>query len=127
MTNETTPTTAAGGSPLERGVGRLVNEGTGADMQCKDIPDAPVLAFLNNLPVPWTWGTWFWSDDYKPENSVLNVMPPGTPEKLALAKMRRLMQRGLVDGCDCGCRGDFELTPKGRLWLAQASPKTPNV
>jgi len=96
-------------------------------MQCKDIPDAPVLAFLDNLPKPWVWGTWFWSDDYKPENSVLNVMPLGTPAKLALAKMRRLIQRGLVDGCDCGCRGDFELTPKGRQWLAQASLKTPNA
>lgn len=80
-------------------------------MQCKDIPDEPVLRFLHGLG---RWGTWFWTDDYKPDNSVLNVMPEGTPEYLGLAKMRMLMRRGLVDGCDCGCRGDFELTDKGR-------------
>lgn len=100
-------------------------------MQCKDIPDAPVLRFLEALPWEgdgrFRWqrtGTWFWSDDYKPENSVLNAMPPGTAEKLGLAKMRMLMRRGLVDGCPCGCRGDFALTDKGRQLLA--SGMTPN-
>ena len=97
-------------------------------MQCKDIPDEPVLRFLagpfKDWPAP-GWGTWFWSDDCKPANSVLNAMPAGTPEKLALAKMRRLIARGLVDGCGCGCRGDFEITPKGMAWLA-AYRETPN-
>ena len=41
----------------------------------------------------------------------------GCPARLALAKIRRLMARGLVDGCDCGCRGDFELTEDGEAWL----------
>lgn len=95
-------------------------------MQCKDIPDRPVLEFLRDLP---DWpdmpglkrtGTWFWSDDYKPENSVLHAMPPETPEKLALAKMRMLERRGLIDGCTCGCRGDFELTSKGLAKLNEA-------
>ncbi len=38
-------------------------------------------------------------------------------EKLILAKMKQLIKRGLVDGCACGCRGDFEITPKGEEWL----------
>jgi hypothetical protein len=32
------------------------------------------------------------------------------PQKLVIAKARKLMRRGLLEGCDCGCRGDFELT-----------------
>ena len=85
-------------------------------VQCKNIPDVPVLEFLRDQD---RWCTWFIYDDSEaPENSVLRVMPEGTPAKLALAKMRQLIRRGLVDGCGCGCRGDFELSRKGREFLA---------
>lgn len=50
-------------------------------------------------------------------------MPPNLPEKLVLGKMRMLMRRGLVTGCGCGCRGDFEITAKGIQWLAQVDSK----
>ena len=62
-------------------------------MQCKDIPDRPVLEFLRKLDG--VGATWF---DYEPRppNTVLRAMPTGTPEKLALAKMRMLMRRGLA-------------------------------
>lgn len=79
-------------------------------MQCKDIPDLDVLRFLAQLGC---WGTWFWFEDYKPKNSVLNAMPPKTPVKVARAKMKRLISRDLVIGCSCGCRGDYEITEKG--------------
>jgi hypothetical protein len=81
-------------------------------MQCKDIPDAPVLAFLADLGAPASW----FGNEF--DSSVTHAMPAGTPEKLALAKMGMLMRRGLVDGCTCGCRGDFELTDKGRAVVA---------
>lgn len=84
-------------------------------MQCKDIPDVPILAFLDSLNG--TWATWY--SGYP--NSVTNVMPPGIPRKLVLAKMRQLIRRGLVGGCNCGCRGDFTLTYRGRAYLAQNS------
>ena len=29
------------------------------------------------------------------------------PEKVVQAKGRILIRRGLIDGCGCGCRGDF--------------------
>lgn len=32
---------------------------------------------------------------------------PGVPEKVMLAKLRRLKRAGKLDGCSCGCRGDF--------------------
>jgi hypothetical protein len=34
---------------------------------------------------------------------------PGVPEKVVLAKAKRLIARKLLDGCPCGCRGDFEI------------------
>ena len=40
------------------------------------------------------------------------------PERVLLAKLRRLVRRGLLDGCPCGCRGDFTITEKGRALLS---------
>lgn len=37
--------------------------------------------------------------------------------KLVVAKARKLIKQGYLDGCACGCRGDFELTPKGKVFL----------
>jgi hypothetical protein len=31
------------------------------------------------------------------------------PDKVVLAKAKRLVKRGLISGCTCGCRGDFEI------------------
>lgn len=36
------------------------------------------------------------------------------PPKVVAAKLSRLLKRGLLSGCDCGCRGDWELTAEGR-------------
>lgn len=44
----------------------------------------------------------------------LEYLMPVFPEEVILAKASRLIQRGLLTGCDCGCRGDFELTESGR-------------
>lgn len=35
--------------------------------------------------------------------------PSRVPAKVVLAKAKRLVKRGLIDGCTCGCRGDFEV------------------
>lgn len=37
----------------------------------------------------------------------------GIPERVLLAKLVAMKRRGLIDGCGCGCRGDWELTSKG--------------
>lgn len=83
-------------------------------MQCKDIPDLPILAFLASH-APGTWHNWYFGDHL----DVRNAMPE-CPDKLVLAKMRRLMERGLVDGCGCGCRGDFTITEEGIAYLLAA-------
>ena len=94
-------------------------------MQCKDIPDMPILEFLKHHKDRWcTWG-----DGYSMP-TIQDAMPEGTPHKLQLAKMKKLMERDLVDGCGCGCRGDFEITSKGiefidnNAFAGDANPQT---
>lgn len=97
-------------------------------MQCKDIPTRPILEFLLRHAGSWhNWSgpevaeqAWPNAEDKASwmSMSVRNAMPPGVPAKLVLAKMRILIRSGLVDGCDCGCRGDFEITDKGREYLS---------
>jgi len=83
-------------------------------LQIKDIPDEPILELLRARPG--TWFTWFPSrpeeDEIMP--TVVSAFPAGLPDKLVLAKMNSLIRRGLIEGCACGCRGDFEITEKGK-------------
>lgn len=78
-------------------------------MQCKDIPDVPVIEFVwdcNNRDV---WANWFFGN----ENDVHAAMPETPNDKLVWAKMNQLIRRGLIEGCTCGCRGDYVVTDKG--------------
>lgn len=86
-------------------------------VQCKDIADLDILQFLKDCKgFPCNW-----YEDSK--NSVRLAMPPNTPTRLILAKMKSLIRRGLVDGCSCGCRGDFRITAKG-LGVVTATMET---
>lgn len=40
------------------------------------------------------------------------------PEKVLRAKLCAMKRRGLIDGCGCGCRGDWTITARGREALA---------
>jgi hypothetical protein len=78
-------------------------------MQAKDIPEAPIVQFLSEL-AEGKHGDMHWGCDFAGyPNSVQNVMPPDTPEKVARAKMRAMIKKGIVSGCACGCRGDYRL------------------
>lgn len=53
---------------------------------------------------------------------------PGVPPKVVLAKARKLIERKVIEGCGCGCRGDFEIpgetqiAPRGSVsmtWLTK--------
>jgi hypothetical protein len=81
----------------------------GRRMQCKDIPDAAVCDAIRDTPgtgepaaAPWRmrWDV----------QAALEATTGPIPERLFLAKMRRMVAKGLVGGCDCGCRGDYHLT-----------------
>lgn len=92
-------------------------------MQCKDIPDQPIISLLERLNG--RWATYWESDEAQGGMpSIVPAMPAGTPEKLRRAKMGMLIRRGLVNGCTCGCRGDFEITEKGREYLKKLSALT---
>jgi hypothetical protein len=88
-------------------------------MQCKDIPTLPVLEFLAKLERMGMTGCSFEGAAH----SVLNAMPPGVNFRFGRAKMAMLIRAGLSTGCACGCRGDFELTTKGRAAI-QAEDRT---
>lgn len=88
-------------------------------IQCKDIPTLPILQLMASEPDHW----WYWFNTG--EWSITRAMPDNLPPKLVQAKMRNLIIKGYVDGCPCGCRGDYELTNKGRA-LLEASHATRN-
>lgn len=92
---------------------------TSHPVRCSQIDDRAILEFLALHQGEWsTWG----NGHSMP--TVRDAMPLGVPEKLQLAKMRRLIKRDLVGGCVCGCRGDFEITDKGLAYIGQPRTKS---
>src|SRR5437899_2913587 len=55
----------------------------------------------------------------------LQTWYPDTPPKVLQAKARQLIKRGLLDGCTCGCSGQYEITAKGHAFLADPPPVQP--
>lgn len=49
-------------------------------------------------------------------NSVSNAFPKchNTSEQTIHKKMKEIIAKGLVDGCNCGCKGEFTITEAGR-------------
>lgn len=68
-------------------------------MQAKDILDDTVLSVIDQKLE--RERMWTHVQD-------LQAAMPNIPRKVLLAKMRSMIRRGIVDGCACGCRGDFE-------------------
>jgi hypothetical protein len=76
----------------------------GRAVQAKDIPDTEILRVVYDLcreSAAWAVG-WHVCERL-----------PGFPEKVVQAKLARQLKRGLMTGCPCGCRGDWELTARG--------------
>lgn len=68
-------------------------------MKTSDIPDDAFLAAVQDVHD--SKGMWANTGEIA---EALNV-----PVKLVLSKARRLINRRVLDGCTCGCRGDFEI------------------
>lgn len=99
--------------PTPEAAWRWVAEEPGPTEIC-GIPLAPVLGRIKSSK---PWATWFAGFD----NSVTDVCPEGTTQHRARALMRLLDRLGYVEGCHCGCRGDYELTKAGErlhAWLS---------
>lgn len=74
-------------------------------MQCKDIPDEVFLDAVRRTPGAIGVNERLrWIVQEK-----LEAVTGPIPENLFLAKARRLIARGLLKGCPCGCRGDYHL------------------
>ncbi|MER7761530.1 hypothetical protein [Streptomyces sp. NPDC097619] len=93
---------------LERPTIRHVH---GRRMQCKDIPDEILCDAVRHTAPPWPLqpGDARWRMSWDVHDALETVMGP-IPERLFRAKIKRLFAKGLLGGCDCGCRGDFHLT-----------------
>jgi hypothetical protein len=80
-------------------------------MQCKDIPDVPLVRFVAEKQRE--KGGWVnrWDFDGTPYTDL--------PDNLFRAKMGQLIKRGLITGCACQCRGDWEITIKGLLFISE--------
>lgn len=95
-------------------------------LQCKDIPEIPILQYLKDSGPGFTC-IWY-GFNYNPDTRDLYcAFPVGTPPKLAHAKLRNMYFNKLITGCICGCRGDFELTDKGRRKLEATYQKIENA
>lgn len=76
-------------------------------MQAKDIPDATFLEAVRKLQSVWRWNPFLGRAITGPASvwDLANTLQAS--DKVVRAKARRLIRRGLLDGCPCGCRGDF--------------------
>lgn len=76
-------------------------------LQAKDLDEAAILGMLQATPD--TRRT-HWALAGVGER-VYDATHPRAPEKVLLAKLRAMKKRRLVDGCACGCRGDWSARP----------------
>lgn len=51
----------------------------------------------------------------KYDHSLWQFFNEDAPYKVIKAKLQKLIKQGYVTGCVCGCKGDFELTPKAYI------------
>ncbi|MBV1940841.1 hypothetical protein KUF83_30365 [Streptomyces sp. BV286] len=91
---------------LKRPTIRLIN---GRRMQCKDIPDEAMCDAVRRVPPPSRPGAAPWRMAWDVQAALEAEIGP-VPDKLFLAKIRKLFAKRLLGGCDCGCRGDYHLT-----------------
>ncbi len=94
-------------------------------MQAKDINDLDMLGLVWEKQCrPYT--DYFGSPAHIPHWAMIwdirSEFPDDVPTKVIRAKLEKLIRRGLMDGCTCGCRGDYELTDKGREMLGVLPP-----
>lgn len=102
--------------------------------QLKDIPDRPILEFLQLLKDGrvlsayvaggqlqlWHPGSATLHEGFS--HSVTHAFDHinrGRDRNLVRAKLKSMLRRGLIDGCLCGCRGDVTITPAGSEILSK--------
>lgn len=85
-------------------------------MKASDISDHDFVAAVDLVQrTKGYWASWYDLTEQTPDLGA-DYVPPFQyfPTKVVLAKAAKVIKRGLIDGCPCGCRGDYEVTAKGR-------------
>ncbi len=81
-------------------------------VQAKDVPESPIVAALllcaGHVGVyddERAMGVWTW------QSSIVDMMPSLAmfPEKVLRRRLGSMARRGIIHGCDCGCRGDWHI------------------
>ena len=89
-------------------------------LQAKDISTQMILELLAKHQGEWAFWHENWLSFRSEEPRVKHeIVPQDFPQKVLHAKFKSLMKRGFIGGCDCGCRGDFEITDKGLEFIGQ--------
>lgn len=89
--------------------GGTARAGRGGSVKAADIPDdAFIAAVRSTRAVDGSLDDDHWRMRWDVQATLEGNLGP-IPEKVFLAKARRLMNRGLLDGCPCGCRGDYNI------------------
>lgn len=79
-------------------------------MKAADIPDATFLDVVRRLNTDVSRNREYMGMELRPPHPAMLWQVTellAMPEKVVRAKARKLIARGLLDGCPCGCRGDF--------------------
>jgi hypothetical protein len=75
-------------------------------LQAKHLPERMLIEAVRDLNEPWRpIGVDRWT---------LEERFSDYPPKVVMAKLKSLTRRGLLAGCTCGCRGDFQITQRGK-------------
>lgn len=86
-------------------------------MQNKDIDIKPILQEFSKHQGRWAFfscGVLGWDFDHiSMDHRYKSTIVEDLPYKLALNVFRKMIEKGYLGGCCCGCRGDFEITDKG--------------
>lgn len=95
-------------------------------MKAADIADDLFLAGVRELrQVPMIHGTsdYGWVMRWEIDAWLSEQLGVDVPWKVSLAKARKLIKRGLLDGCACGCRGDYVIPGEKPTAEELAGPK----
>lgn len=89
--------------PLSGQMAWAMNSGTSRRLECKDIPDDLFLAAIDQTePI-----TKCWRERGVVGRTLESLLGQPIPDKLTLAKARKLIDRDILHGCPCGCIGNW--------------------
>jgi hypothetical protein len=81
-----------------------------ARYQAKDVDEAAVIAAIQRLrTTPYPYSGVVPQDKRWVHFDELHDAFPDVPKKVFRAKLAAMIRKDILDGCTCGCRGDFEI------------------